>query len=408
MKILLVTRGSQGDIYPYLRLSQELLKRGHTVTINLPLAFERHAKECGLKNISIQGKDDITGLMEEDLSTNDLLKWTYRVIDQQFKELPPLLKDHDVLVASNTEFGAPTIAEYCQKPYLRTAYGPFIPGKKIPPPVFPWPHPNPVIRPSVLWGALNAGLNLMVKKTLNVHRARLGLYPIKDQSEHAPTNAINYLMYSPSLGSTDPDWKYKWKIGGYIFNDNFSYDEDKYNKFMDFVNKDSKPLLFFTLGSCNSELRDQFAFLLDSVCKNLGCKLAVGSGWHEVGAKLQKHSDLFLLDGAVPHCKIFPHANAIIHHGGVGTVHNAARFGKPQILVPLFLDQWYWSYQLTNAGVSSGKIDIKKITEKMLYKKVEDLLNNDCYKTNAEKLSALIQNEDGLTAMCSEIEKMLS
>jgi UDP:flavonoid glycosyltransferase YjiC (YdhE family) len=29
MKILLVTRGSQGDIYPYLALARELESRGH-------------------------------------------------------------------------------------------------------------------------------------------------------------------------------------------------------------------------------------------------------------------------------------------------------------------------------------------------------------------------------------------
>ena len=47
MRILLVTRGSQGDVYPYLALGAELLRRGHRVTINLPAIFEREAQEAG-------------------------------------------------------------------------------------------------------------------------------------------------------------------------------------------------------------------------------------------------------------------------------------------------------------------------------------------------------------------------
>ena len=40
MKILLVTRGSQGDVFPYLAVASELVKRGHEVTVNLPRIFE--------------------------------------------------------------------------------------------------------------------------------------------------------------------------------------------------------------------------------------------------------------------------------------------------------------------------------------------------------------------------------
>jgi UDP:flavonoid glycosyltransferase YjiC (YdhE family) len=39
MKILLVTRGTQGDIFPYLRLAAELQNRGHEITLSLPPAF---------------------------------------------------------------------------------------------------------------------------------------------------------------------------------------------------------------------------------------------------------------------------------------------------------------------------------------------------------------------------------
>lgn len=54
MKILLVSRGSQGDIYPYLALAAELVKQDHEITINLPAVFEKEAKIFGL-NYVLQG-----------------------------------------------------------------------------------------------------------------------------------------------------------------------------------------------------------------------------------------------------------------------------------------------------------------------------------------------------------------
>jgi UDP:flavonoid glycosyltransferase YjiC (YdhE family) len=181
MKILLVTRGSQGDIYPYLRLAVELKNRGHQLTLSLPRIFEKQAGDAGVQHV-LQASDDIAGMLEDTPDTKNLLEWTQRVIDSQFKELIPLLAEHEVLVSANTEFAAPSIAEYCGKPCIRTAYGPFIPSRTIPPPVFPWPKPHPIFRPAFLWALLNNGLNFMVKKNLNKHRKALGMRPIKDQA----------------------------------------------------------------------------------------------------------------------------------------------------------------------------------------------------------------------------------
>jgi UDP:flavonoid glycosyltransferase YjiC (YdhE family) len=403
MRILLVARGSQGDIYPYLRLAKELVSRSHAVTLNLPAAFEKYAMEAGL-NYTVQGKDDISGMMENELDTKDLLAWTHRVIDNQFRELMPQLREHDILVASNTEFAAPSIAEYLKKPYLRTAYGPFIPSRVIPPPVFPWPRPNPVFRPALLWALLNGGLNMMVKKTLNRHRAALGMPPIRDQAKHAPENSFNYLMYSPSLGSVDLEWPYRWAIGGYIFNDDMPYDEDVYRNFTDFIEKDDKKVIFFTLGSCNSNDHERFAEKLFAVCVKHGFKLALGSGWCRLGSTLPRHDDLFLLDSVIPHKLVFPRCSAIIHHGGIGTTHSAARSGRPQMVQPLFLDQWYWAEQTRKLGAGPGKIDMKKSGRADFERKVLDLVNNEGYIREAAALGERVRGENGLENACRQIE----
>jgi UDP:flavonoid glycosyltransferase YjiC (YdhE family) len=386
-----------------LALAQELEGRGHAVTVSLPRLFEREARDAGV-NYSLQAQDDIAGMVEGAPDTKNLLAWTRRVIKSQFEEFIPLLEHHDVLVAANTEFAAASVAEYCGKPLVRTAFGPFLPGRRIPPPVFPLAEPHPIIRPALLWTMLNLGLNLMVKKTLNEQRRALGMEEIKDQAEHAPANADNVLLYSRYLGETDPDWRYRWSIGGYCFNDSFPYDRELRRRFLDFVNKDPRPTLFFTLGSCNTEKRDLFARRLFEVCREQDYKLVVGCGWWKLGAHLPSGEHLFLLDKAIPHTLIFPHVDAFIHHGGSGTTHSAARVGKPQMALPLIIDQFYWASRIYTLGIGPEGANIGRVSKGELRRKVLDLMTNPSYQEKAAGLGALVRGEDGLRSACERIE----
>jgi UDP:flavonoid glycosyltransferase YjiC (YdhE family) len=401
MKILLVTRGSQGDIYPYLALGTALQKHGHQITLSLPRLFEPEARDAELPYV-LQASDDIAGMLEGTPNTRRLLEWTRRVIDSQFKELIPLLAEQDLLIATNTEFAAPSIAEYCGKPHIRTAYGPLLPSRVIPPPVFPWSPP--LASPALLWGVLNTGLNLMVKKTLNNNRRVLGLPPIADQAEHAPAQGDNYLLYSPSLGAIDPGWKYRWAIGGYCFNDGFPYDGEVLERLLAFIRQDSRPTVFFTLGSCNVDQRDRFAELLLEICTARRYKLAVNCGWWKLGARLQTRDNLFRIETPIPHRLVFPHCAAIVHHGGVGTTHSAARSGKPQMVVPLILDQFYWARRVKELGAGPGGLKIRGISREKLDRALSALVDSPSDREKAAALGLRIEAEEGILNFCRHVE----
>lgn len=407
MKLFLVTRGSQGDIYPYLTLASELKNRGHEVTLSLPGIFEQHAKDFDV-NYVLQAYDDIGGMIEGATDTNQktkhLLKWVRRVVDKQFEEFIPILAQHDVLISANTEFAAASIAEYCQKPFIRTAFAPFLPGTKIPPPVMPWPKVNSVFTPKFLWQMLNRGTNFMVLKTLNKNRKKLGMAPIKNFGLHAAGSANNFLMYSRYLGNTDPTWTFKWDIGGYCFNDNLSYEESAYNELMSFIQKDKRPTIFFTLGSCNAKNKNRICQWLLNICNKHNFKLIVGMGWSRTGSHLEEDENLFLIDRPIPHTLVFPNCDAVIHHGGCGTTHSVARAGKPQMIFPLIIDQHYWGNRIYDLGIGPDRVKIAKVSEKELEIRVCDLMNNPHYKTNAIELSEKIKNENSIQNICDFIE----
>ncbi len=405
MKALLVVRGSQGDIFPYLMVAKKLERRGHTVTISVPQLFEEEAKREGV-HYTVQAPDDIASLVGDKPDTKDLLAWMRRVIVDQFSELIPLVQEHDILVAANTEFAASSIAEYCKKPFIRTCFAPLLPGTAIAPPFPVMANPRSVLPPRAWWGFLNLGGNFMAKKPVNQGRAALGMPLLRSITEHMPSHADNFLMYSPTLGQVDQGWKWRWHIGGYCFNDDFPYNEEIYQSFLDFIRKDKRKTLFFTMGSCNDKHRDRMVDFLAEICIAHDYKLVIGCGWWDVGAHLAKNENLFLLDKAVPHCLILPRCDAIIHHGGSGTTHSAARSGKPQMVVPLILDQFYWSYRVEALKIGPAGFKLSSISKQALEKKTLDLMNNPMYKENARVVGEKIQGENGIEALCDYIERV--
>ena len=408
MKILLVTRGSQGDVLPYLAVAEELRRRGHEVTLNVPSLFEASVKSYGFRYV-LQPFDDIKGMIDDagqkKQGFRPFLKWTRAVIDTQFEQLPSLVKQHDLVISTNSEFAAPSIAEYCEKPLIRTGYAPLLPSKHIRPATLPFQRPNPLLPPALLWKVMNRLTNLMVKETINKQRQQLGMTPIVNFGYHAGSHSLNYLMYSPQIGETDPDWPFPWEIGGYCFNDSFSYEEPAYQTLLRFVESGSDPILFFTLGSCSAKDGHRFCQMLLESCRKLGFRLLIGSGWSQTGIQLQTNDRLFLITQPLPHHLLLSHCQGVIHHGGCGTTHSVARAGKPQLLTPLLLDQPYWAYRVERLGIGPSALRIGKATQREVDRKVEQLMTDSNLQRQAEQLGQKIRAEQGVCHLCDYIEQ---
>jgi UDP:flavonoid glycosyltransferase YjiC (YdhE family) len=319
----------------------------------------------------------------------------------------PLVKECDLFISTNTELAAPSIAECCKKPLIRTAYAPFLPGEKIPPPIFPFPKPNRFMA-TLLWKILSISVNMMSLKRLNKHRLEHDFPKMKNYAQHAPGYAHNQLMYSPILGTVDPDWKYSWDISGYCFNDTFSYDETAYWELIKFIKKDEHPTLFFSLGSCSSKKGQRFVDMLLAIVKKNDYKLIIGSGWAKTGSHLEEDKHLYLMRDAIPHNLIFPECDAIIHHGGCGTTHSVARSGKPQMITPLFIDQHYWGHRVHTLGLGPNYINIGRISFKKLEKRIKKLISNPDYRKNAMEIAEKMSKENGIEGFCDYVESFLN
>jgi vancomycin aglycone glucosyltransferase len=57
--------------------------------------------------------------------------------------------------------------------------------------------------------------------------------------------------------------------------------------------------------------------------------------------------------GDVSYDALFPRVAAVVHHGGAGTTAAAARAGVPQVITPMFGDQFYWASRIVDLGAGA-------------------------------------------------------
>jgi vancomycin aglycone glucosyltransferase len=90
---------------------------------------------------------------------------------------------------------------------------------------------------------------------------------------------------------------------------------------------------------------------LTETARALGRRMILAQGWAELAASDPGPACLVVDD--VNQDALFPRVAAVVHHGGAGTTTGAARAGVPQVVVPLFSDQFYWGFRLQQLGVGA-------------------------------------------------------
>jgi vancomycin aglycone glucosyltransferase len=159
--------------------------------------------------------------------------------------------------------------------------------------------------------------------------------------------------------------------------------------------------VYFGFGSMPDHDPRATTELLLAVAERVGCRALISRGWAELGeAALPEH---VMAVGDVSHARLFPRTAAVVHHGGAGTTHSAARAGVPQIVVPHLLDQFYFARRVHELGVATPAIARRKLTVSRLAERVSALLDHELLAERAaelgRRLAALDPAEAHLAAL---------
>ena len=387
MKIAIVVEGTRGDVYPMLALAASLTSAGHGVRLFAPPDFEAVANSRGVEFCALGEsiREFLTGaaavLHGRGVSLFTTMKrWGERSIEHQFRVLPEATADVDYVIAAGTVLGASSAAELHGVPFRFVTYTPVVlPSQEHSPALFPFQLGSRWAN-RLLWRGASFLMNAMVRRDLNAHRKVIGLPPLRDVlscllSERPIVAADRHLAPVPEDCPFAHDQiRCLHPVAGQAL-------PPKLESFLE----QGPPPVFLGFGSMTDPDPARTTRRLLEAIGRLGCRALLSRGWAGLG-------DGPLPEGVmtiepVSHASLFPRLAAVVHHGGSGTTHTAARAGVPQIIVPHVLDQFYFGRRVAALGVGPPPIPRTRFGVERLVETLRATLENELVSERARELA---------------------
>jgi UDP:flavonoid glycosyltransferase YjiC (YdhE family) len=343
MHAVLVSVGTDGDIFPYAGLGAELRGRGHSVTLVASEHYEPLATRHGLAFAALVSAAENRELFEHPdfwhpLKTAPLMaRWGTRFIRRQYDLLSKLVTRETVFVANPGILAASLIHEKLGVPLTNLVLQPWMIPSSIAPPImqgftFLSRAPRPVWK--VFWRGMGVAVDMLIGRELNGVRAALGLKPTRRILSNWLSRQLVIGMFPEWFGPPQADWPTQMRLVGFPMFDGVP-EQALPPEVLKFC-EGGLPPVAFTFGTGMAHSARLFREALD-VCAILGRR----------GIFLTKYRNQLpdVLPPSVLHCdfapfqKLFPHCAAVVHHGGIGTVAKAMAAGIPQFIHPQCFDQ---------------------------------------------------------------------
>lgn len=411
--VLIVTVGSHGDIHPFLAIGNELVQRGHRVSVITNSYYAGQVAEVGCELVPLGERFDLSELAK---NPQMMAKWTGSV--NIFRELiipnaPGIVeaieKVHkrdavDVVLTHHIALGAAWACERIGVPHVVGCLSPVAWNNKLDPCIL---MPLPVkfsekIRPiTTKWARW--GTALAFDGMLNKMRRELGLtarrynYMVDTLGGKANLGLWSRHFRGPLPG--DPD---HGVICGFSVWDRDSERQVRSEEIERFLKDGDEPIVF-TLGTSAVHVAGDFYKAASEACRGLGRRgmLLVGKD----GKLPQGAPDGVKAFSYAPHSQVMPRSCAIVHHGGVGTTAQAMRAGRPTVIVPFAHDQFDNAARAERMGISRtlarSQVNVARMTDVL-----RGLLADEIAVRGAAEIGWRMREEDGAKTGADVVEKV--
>ena len=350
MRILLSTVGSRGDVQPLVALGLQLKELGQAVHLCVPPDFCDWIAGLGMKVTPIGPELRSTGKassMTTPPTPEQVRQMMEGLVATQFETITAAAEGCDMIVgATALQIAAPSVAEQMGIPYVFAAYCPTVlPSSHHAPPVLAMLGDKPAADQtdySELWAQDAQRWNDQWRPLLNTQRAKRSLAPVMEVHRHILTDQP-WLAADPTLGPwPDPRDASVFQTGAWFLPD----DRPLSSALAAFLDAGDPPV-YFGFGSIRAP--EHLSRVMIEAARALGRRTILLRGWADLSL-IDKEPDCIAI-GEVNHQALFPRVAAIVHHGGAGTTHAAARAGAPQVVIPQHYDQPYWAGRVQQLGI---------------------------------------------------------
>jgi len=413
-RIVFATFGSLGDLHPYIPLARELQRRGHRPVIATFDIYRDNVEAQGLGYAMMRPAADTLGerealmrlIFDERRGPERLVRDLFmRHIRESYDDLARIAEGADLLVTHPISFAGPLVAEKLALPWASTVLAPLSLMSCIDPPIFgPAPWMKTVRRLGVTPYRMLFGLAKRMTRSwetpLRALRAELGLPPGKPaQFEGQYSPYLNLALFSHLLAEPQADWPARTLVCGFPRHDGPPPDARHQRELDDFLAAGDAPLVF-GLGSSAVLIAGDFWQHAIAAARALNRRaiLLIGKDPQTLGSLPPG----ILAFDYLPYSAVFPHAAAVVHQAGIGTLSQALAAGRPQLIVPVAFDQPDNAARTAKLGVARV-LPFRRANATTLTRELGALLNAPDCLTAAEKAAALTRNEDAVTTACDAL-----
>jgi len=423
-KIVLASIGSLGDLHPFIAIGLALKKRGLRAVLAVPEDHLAKVRAAGLEaqpvlpsfatvtaKLGMSEEEVVHRVMRDQrfLLERFLLKW----VRPSTLALDEIAVDASAIVGSLFMFAAPIVAQKRGIPLIAAMLQPMTMFSAYEPPCtsdFRFFRHAPVGMAGAAWNRVCyglAGTMLRARYASQIDEVRVehGLRPrrapvLLDQGGEP---ALTLCCWSSLLGPLQRDAPPGARVVGFPVFDSDGGDVQPLDPEIDRFLSAGKPPLVFTLGSLAIAAPGSFFGEAMEAVRRMGERAVLLAGDAPVSGQFPD----VLVRRYLPHSLLFPHASAIIHHGGIGTTAQALIAGKPQLVVPHMGDQYDNAARLVRLGVARI-LSTDAFSADAAVSCLARLTKDQTYAATASRAATALAGDDGAATAAEAIKEAIA
>lgn len=417
-RILFAPFGSLGDLHPYMALAHALQQRGHQPVIATFETYRETLRDAGIEFAALRPDAETFGSREQVIQrlfagrsgVEFLVRDMFMAhIAASYEDLDRVAVGCDLIVTHPIGYAGPLVAQKRGLPWASSVLAPMSLLSCIAPPIIDgasFLHPVRALGVTPYRWAFALAKRAVAhwEKPLRALRDELQLPRAPSamfEGQYSPQ--LNLALFSPLLATAQVDWPAHTVMCGFPRYDGKPPTVEAQAALQRFLDAGEAPLVF-GLGSSAVLIAGDFWRHAVAAAQALGRRAILLCGVPP--AQLGTLPPTVQAFEYLPYSTVFPHAAAVIHQAGIGTLAQALAAGRPQLIVPVAFDQPDNAQRAEALGVARV-LPFKKVTAKRLAEALGPLLEDRPYTARATTVAAALAREDAAGAACDAIYALL-
>ncbi len=423
-RILVTCLGSLGDLYPYLAVGRGLQERGHSVHVATSGIHEPRVTTAGLGFVPLRSALDryltaqgasgfIEKIFEPRSGAQRLIREVMSGFEQTCADTLAAAAGCDLALSHPLTYATPIACRKLDKTWLSTVLAPMGFMSSFDPPFLsaaPLLQTLHGISPALFRGAMvlaKFGSRAMVRPVYQQCR-QLGIAAPPDNplfdGQFSPHGTL--AMFPEHFAAPQPDWPPHTITTGFTFYRQGNTDAQAASRLETFLAAGEAPLVF-ALGSSVVEIAQDFFPVAARVARQLQQRAVLVAGSRATQlADLAGDPSLLVLD-YVNYDALFPRASLIVHQGGIGTTAQAARSGRPMLIVPFGFDQFDNAEHMVRLG-AARRLRREDFTAERVAPVIAGMLGDIELARGAAVAGKRLAAQDGVAGACDVIEACIA